>query len=229
MSGTYFNTIPEDIIPLVLINLIYDEGLYSLISLFSSGPEGAGGVYRKICLMIYPEMRMYPEEMNIKGLVISWKELYHSVCDYRFDQGKKIFDKYEFYKKELYADPNILCLLLYDYTIMSNPSKEMILFTGMMIRYELSSIKSYYLKYFKDLTSIIVKSKDCLLKEIFKLTKWDADIISDNEGIVLILCSEKDSDELELVYHNCNRFLKGGRTNLTETEMYKRGYIHPLH
>ncbi len=62
---TYFEIIPKDIIVTVLSNFKVDKCVHSLIDILKDKT-----IYRKICLMVLPDMVIYPEEIQVEGIHI---------------------------------------------------------------------------------------------------------------------------------------------------------------
>jgi hypothetical protein len=168
MSETYFDILPEEIIVTILCNFTYDKGIYSLLNLLSENNLfSKSKVFRQICIRIFPEMKMYPEEISVEGIKLSWQNIYQTIIVYANEHV--IFDKYEFYVKSMRDKfHDIIILILWNY--FQDPEKE-ILFIGTLFTRERFNLDIYYSTYFKFLIDCLVGKRYVLLKEKIKTMK----------------------------------------------------------
>ncbi len=213
--ATYFDDLPKDIIVSILCNLKIDIAVHSLIKLVGEDSS----IYRRICIMLFPEMKVYPYEMIIREIRVSWEGLYRAVSIYRNIYSS--FDKFKFYTREITGNSDVLLLMLYDYSV--NISDQMTLFTGTLIYSKGSYVDAYYLNYFCNLINNIYDKRNKILRRLiscFKSVPLDRpDTISykiDNEGYSIRINDRGDKKFLEIT---------ASTTKLNKEESLKRGYI----
>lgn len=218
MSDTYFNTLPEELVVTILCNFTVDKSVHSIVKLLR--PLNKEKLYRKISTRLFTELRIYPEEISINEISISWEKLYLSVSVYAVVSKK--FNKFEFYYR-CFSDETFL-LMLYEYT--TSPSDELTLFIDTIIIRDIIKISTYYKTYFSDVLYEINKKRTKLLIEKVKDFGLSSKVSTDSFGTykidsdgrtVLVKIYEEDNDIDIYIY------FRGGI--LDQHELYKRGYL----
>lgn len=200
----YFDILPQDLIPKILINLPYDIGLYSLIEILTKKevyPKSR--IYRNLCITIHKELKLYPEKITLKGLQISWENVYEAVISH--SEKELCFDIYDFYLNGIYNNNNgiIISLLLWHY--VNYHTEEIILFTGTLFKRQILNLSVYHKRYFRELIDESVNKRNNIIKEKIKTLKnfGSGNTVIDTDNIIyshIYLDMECNKIQLEASY-----------------------------